>query len=175
LLAQSSDQQAYADLCSRIVRQFGKTTDPTIAERMAKDCLIASSSGTDLNVIAKMIDTALAAGPNHKLWDYFQFVKGLAEYRQGRFASAAQWLQKVTAHPGDPYRTVSAHLVLAMARRELNQPAEARASLDEGVKIAETRLAKVDPVQWNDQLSAQLLMREARALVEGGANRGENK
>jgi hypothetical protein len=35
-----------------------------------------------------MVETAVAAGPHHPYWPYFQFVKGLAGYRQGRFAEA---------------------------------------------------------------------------------------
>src|SRR5713101_8044303 len=81
LLAQSGDQEAYRRLCARILRQFGGTSDPAIAERMAKDCLILPPPAADLETIGKMADTAVAAGPDHKFWHYFQFVKGLAEYR----------------------------------------------------------------------------------------------
>ena len=168
LLAQSGDQDAYHRLCGQILGQFARTSDPAIAERMARDCMILPPPAADLETIGKMVETAVAAGPNHQFWDYFQFVKGLSEYRQGHFADAAGWLQKVAAHESDPNRTVEAYMVLAMSQRRLNQAAEARATLARGLKIADARLGKPGSPQWNDQIAAQMLMREARALIEGG-------
>ena len=168
LLAQSGDQEAYHRLCGQILGQFARTSDPAIAERMARDCMILPPPAADLETIGKMVETAVAAGPNHQFWDYFQFVKGLSEYRQGHFADAAGWLQKVAAHESDPNRTVEAYMVLAMSQRRLNQAAEARATLARGLKIADARLGKPGSPQWNDQIAAQMLMREARALIEGG-------
>ncbi|PYM15993.1 MAG: serine/threonine protein kinase [Verrucomicrobia bacterium] len=168
LLAQSGDQEAYHRLCGQILGQFARTSDPAIAERMARDCMILPPPAADLETIGKMVDTAVAAGPNHQFWDYFQFVKGLSEYRQGHFADAAGWLQKVAAHESDPNRTVEAYMVLAMSQRQLNQAAEARLTLARGLKIADARLGKPGSPQWNDQIAAQMLMREARALIESG-------
>jgi hypothetical protein len=48
--------------------------------------------------------------------------KGLAECRQGHFASAAEWMEKVLADAGPlPNRDAEANLVLAMARQQLRQ------------------------------------------------------
>jgi len=168
LLAQS-DPETYRRLCAQILRQFGQATNPAIAERMARDCLILPPPAADLEVIGKMVDTAVAAGPNHQFWDYFQFVKGLCEYRNGRFAGAMEWLQKVAPHESDPNRTVEAYMVLAMAQHQLKQVDEARATLATGLKIAEAKLVKLGSPQFNDQIAAQILMREARALIEGKA------
>src|SRR6266480_941802 len=168
LLAQSGDQEAYHRLCGQILGQFARTSDPAIAERMARDCMILPPPAADLETIGKMVDTAVAAGPRHQFWDYFQFVKGLYEYRHGHFAGAAEWLQKVVEHEGDPNRTVEAYMVLAMSQRQLNQAAEARVTLARGLKIADARLGKPGSPQWNDQIAAQMLMREARALIESG-------
>jgi len=88
LLAQSGDHEAYRALCSQIIRQFGNTSNPMVAERMAKDCLILPSRSNERDKVAKMVGTAVAAGPTHKFWDYIQFVKALADYRDGNFANA---------------------------------------------------------------------------------------
>ena len=175
MLAQSGDQEAYRLLRARILRQFAGTSDPAIAERMAKDCLILPPATTDFEAIDKMVGTAVDAGPNHKLWDYFQFVKGLAEYRQGRFGSAVEWVQKVVGHDRDPNRTVAAYMVLAMAQHQLKQQDEARATLAKGLEIAKERVARLDGVQWIDQMSARVLMRQARALIEGEPKAGDDK
>jgi len=168
LLAQSGDREAYRSLCARILAQFARTSDPAIAERMARDCLILPPPATDLETIGKMVDTAVAAGPHHQFWDYFQFVKGLYEYRHGHFAGAVEWLQKVVEHEGDPNRAVAACMVLAMSQHQLNQVAQAGATLARGLKIADARLGRPGSPQWNDQIAAQMFMREARTLIESG-------
>jgi tetratricopeptide (TPR) repeat protein len=172
LVAQTGDQPAYGQLCARILRQFGGSSDPIVAERMAKDCLILPCPNIDLETIGKMVRTAIAAGPTHRYWDYFQFVQGLAEYRQGHFANAAESLEKVTAHKEDATRTADAYAVLAMAQFQLKQTEPALATLAKGRAIAETKLAKVGSLQWDDQVTAQLLIREATILLEGAPKAG---
>ncbi len=74
-------------------------------------------------------------------------------------------------HEGDPYRTVAAHMVLAMAQQKLNQPEEAQKTFGRGLRIAEARLTNANGPQWNDYMAARLFMREARALL--GIGEGE--
>jgi len=120
-----------------------------------------------------MVETAVAAGPNHQYWPYFQFVKGLAEYRQGRFANAAEWLQKALGRSDDIYRTVQAHMTLAMAQYQLQQIEEARGTQAKGLKLAEARFPKAGKAnldeQWHDWIIAHVLIREAKALIEGAS------
>ena len=139
---------------------------------MAKDCLILPPPAADLPAIVRMADVAIAAGSTNKPWPYFQFAKSLAEYRQGRFESAAEWSEKVAAIKGDWYRAVQAHMVLAMAQQQLHKTNEARATLAKGIEIADMRFPKAGKgsldEQWNDWIIAHALMREAQALIEGG-------
>jgi tetratricopeptide (TPR) repeat protein len=170
LLVQSGDLDAYRRHCAHVVERFGKTNDPAIAERMAKDCLILPSSGAKLDAVADMADSALAADPDHWGTTFFQFVKGLSEYRQGHFTSAVQWMQKVLETPGDfKFRDAQAYLVLAMAHHQLNQVDEARAALAEGNAIIEARQklgSGARDVDWNDWLIAHALQREAKAFLD---------
>jgi eukaryotic-like serine/threonine-protein kinase len=170
IFIQTGDVERYRRHCDEILRRFGKTSDPVTAERMAKDCLILPPSASDLAIIASMADRAIAAGAN-KPWPYFQFAKGLAEYRLGRFESAASWMEKVAAAEGDWHRAVQAQMVLAMAQHQLGRTNDARASLARGLESAQARLPKggkgnLDN-QWNDWVIAHALMREAKALVAG--------
>jgi Flp pilus assembly protein TadD len=167
LLARSGDVKGYRNLCARILLRFANTSDPTIAERMAKDCLILPDSHADVAVINRMVNTALAAGADHPFWGYFQFVKGLAEYRQGRFSTAAEWVSKVTSEGRDPNRTLAATIVLAMAQYQLKQTNQARVTLEKGVEFANANVRNTQGPQWNDQLSARLFMEEAKALIGG--------
>jgi len=138
---------------------------------MAKDCLILPSPAADLEMIGKMANTAVAAGPNHKYWQSFEFVKGLAEYRQGHFDNAVDWLQKINVQSGDLYRAVQTQMLLAMAREQLKQADEARATLANGVALANSRLPKPGQggldEQWNDWIIARVLTREAEELIDG--------
>src|SRR5262249_29511744 len=102
LLVQTGDYTAYSRLRSQILAHFGCASGRVIAERMAKDCLLLPPSPEDLNKIDKMLETAMRAGPQHQLWPYFQFVKGLAQFREGQFAPAAELQQQVVSAGGDP-------------------------------------------------------------------------
>ena len=165
-LLQAGDISAYRKNCERVLTQFGSTTDPVVAERMAKDCLILAPPAASLEQIAKMADTA-AAGTNDSAWPYFALVKGLAEYRQRHFADALEWLRKVEPQESVPTRTAQLYSTLAMAEFQLGQTNAARAHLADGLKLAETRLAQPGRIDWNDQLIARFLLREAQDLVTG--------
>ena len=167
LLVQTGDLGAYRTLCERALSQFGETADPVVAGRIARDCLILPPPAASLPRLAKLADTAVSAGPTDNSWPYCEFVKGLAEYRQGHFAGALEWLRKVAAQEGEPARTAQADATLAMAECQLGQTNAARAALAQGIKIAETELAKPGRIDWNEGLIAQFLLREAQGLIAG--------
>ncbi len=172
LLLQIGDMEGYQRHRQRIVQQFGSTSDPIIAERLSKDCLVLPPGATNLELITKMADVAVAAGPAHTFWRYFQFVKGLAEYRSGHFAAAADWLQKVLDEKGHWNRRVATLAVLAMAQHQLGQVEQARVTLEDGVQTASRVLPKSPDNlgdDWNDWIIAHLLLREAQILIGGGA------
>jgi tetratricopeptide (TPR) repeat protein len=177
LLVAGEDLGGYRELCQRILARFAQVKDPNAAERMARDCLILPSSGADLESISKMADQAVAAGSTHPDWIYFQFAKGLAEYRQGRFASAREWMQQVVAQPGrDSNRDVEGYLVLAMAHFQLKQTDQARVAFGQAIETVETKLPPLVSGDlgdgWNDWVIRQALMREAKALIEGAPSKG---
>jgi tetratricopeptide (TPR) repeat protein len=120
-----------------------------------------------------MADVALAAFSENKPRPYFQFAKGLADYRQGRFESAAEWMQKVAAAKGDLYRGVQAEMVLAMAQRRLGKTDQARDTFAKALETADTRFPKAGKSslddQWNDWVIAHAFMREAKALLQADA------
>jgi tetratricopeptide (TPR) repeat protein len=166
LLVQCGDQDAYQKHCAKLLARFGDTTDPTIAERISKDCLFTTYSGADLATVCKMADVAVTKGNNNL---FFQFDKGLAEYRQGHFSSAVEYLQKALAGQ-NPYLNAGANLVLAMAQFELKQTAQAQASLAKGAELIDSKMPKIDKGEvgddwWNDWIINRVLLREATALI----------
>ncbi|HVV70862.1 MAG TPA: serine/threonine-protein kinase, partial [Verrucomicrobiae bacterium] len=90
LLLQMEDVAAYKRCRAQILKEFGDTSDPRVAERMAKACLILPPATNELAVIARMADVALRGETNNGTWGFNLFSKGLAEYRLGHDAQAAE-------------------------------------------------------------------------------------
>ncbi|MGA2747878.1 MAG: serine/threonine-protein kinase [Verrucomicrobiota bacterium] len=169
LLAQIGDLGGYRVHTERMQRQFAGTADPGIAARLAKDCLFVAPATNDLEAIGKFVDTAVAAGERQAEWTETRFVKGLAEYRREHFAEAAEWLRAIASQSEPWNRNVEIHAVLAMSEFRLGRIEEARATLMDAMKTAERRLDKVSEglrADWPDWIIAQVLMREAGAVIE---------
>src|SRR5262249_24040273 len=105
-----------------------------------------------------------------------EFYQGLAQYRLGNFAAAADLLEKdISKLPSvnnidRPPLEADCYLVLAMARRQLNQPAEAAAALAHGRQVAEREMPQVGapdlgPYWWNG-VTMRALLKEANETVE---------
>jgi hypothetical protein len=163
LLVETDDIAAYKQLRQKMLKEFAGTSDPVTAERMARACLLLPPATNDLDVIAKIADTALTAGPNANGW--MKFVKGFAEYRLGHFQAATNWLQDAAARATDPALQLQIDMVLAMTQYQLNQADAARATLDKGVEFAKDHVPQRDGINWNDRRSGYLLMKEAQLLM----------
>jgi hypothetical protein len=99
-----------------------------------------------------------------------QFCKGLAEYRQGHYAPAADWMRRVLqAKAKRARRTVEAYAVLAMAEYRENHPQAAHAALANAIEIAETEMPSTEHRDltsgFQDWLIAFALIREAKTLI----------
>ena len=102
------------------------------------------------------------------------------------FASAAEWALKAMSQPDycldrelrkrAHCRRVDASMLLAMSKYQLHQLDEARAAFTKGLEIAHERLPKLERADlgefWDEWVFAQVLMREAKALIEGGSQAG---
>jgi WD40 repeat protein len=170
LLVQMGELEGYRHYCAQVLAHFGGTNDPVVAGQMAKQCLISPEEGIDLNAVAQLAETAVTKGKGHELFPSFEFTKGLAEYRLGHFAGAADWAQKALAAPGVDYRDAQAWLVLAMARHQSGQDQEAHDALAKGSDIIETNLPKLESgdlgTGWGNWIICQALLKEARTLIE---------
>ncbi len=168
LYIQTGDLPSYYNLRHQIHSRFGATTnDSRIADRMAKDCLILPSDPAEVAIDSRLANVAVSLDTNSQ---WFQFCKGLAEYRLGNFETAIQWMQKVLAHEGS-MRDVEACMVLTMAQWKLNQQSQAQASLAKGMSLAARRLPAETSGDvgdgWIDWVFAHSLLREATNLTSG--------
>src|SRR5262249_50743561 len=152
-------EEEYRRARQALLSRFGSTTDPHMAARTARACLLLPATEDELHQAVALAERAAAVEPSKypRAYSHFLFARGLAEYRRGHFDRAAGTIR------GDPDRMLrpAPGLVLAMALHRSGQTAEA-------CKILAAALAPEGPaiLRWflNDW-SAHVLRREAEALI----------
>jgi hypothetical protein len=99
---------------------------------------------------------------------------GLMEYRRGRYPAAIAKLERCLAFgPGNPARTATALVVLAMSRQQTGETKLAALHLAEAREAIETKFASQVEMgdggggYWFDWLLARVLMQEAVQLIQG--------
>jgi serine/threonine protein kinase len=167
LLAESGVADAYGRECAQFLKQYRETNNAGVA----KDCLLAPAREVDLPSLAALARNAVAAGASEPHQTAGKLLMSLVEYRQGHFAEAADWAGKAlsdAAELGDP-AAAQADAVLAMAQQQSNHPDEARAALDRGQHILDTKMPKPESADlgglWPDWVTARLLLHEAWGVV----------
>jgi serine/threonine-protein kinase len=154
------DEAEYRRARQDLLRRFGATSDPYVAERTARASLLLPAEENELQAAAVLAERAVAAKATTAQWvyPYFLFAQGLAEYRQGRFDSA---IAIMNAHAGTVMGPAP-RLVVAMAEYRKGQKAEAR----------ETFAAAISSFDWSAALVGSrdhwiwhVLRREAEALI----------
>jgi serine/threonine-protein kinase len=146
---------------SLLERCENSSLDSVSAERNGLACLLLPASGVELRRAVALADQALAAGPKFPHFDsaYRQFVKGLAEYRQGRAAEAVPLLRQSAALL--PNRA-GPRLTLAMAQFQSGSQKEARHTLAAAVRAYNWKSPQADhTTAW----VSHVLRREAEALL----------
>jgi tetratricopeptide (TPR) repeat protein len=177
LLAAVDDVDDYQRYRRQVLDRFEGMDDRRMGERLGKVCLLRSVPLEEATTFDKWAADALEAELAIKdiYLSYYQVTMALAEYRVGRFESAADWSRKSI---DDPFystgqcRYVQAHMVLAMSLFRSGQHGEARAALAKGIQIEQAQLPKLDGGDlgagwfWRDWVAAQELMNEAKATIE---------
>ena len=148
--------------------RFGPTTDPMIAERTAKACLLLPLAGAEQEAACELADRAVALARDHWVQPWAEATRGLAAYRRAQFADAVAWADRCLARgPGDWNRELPCHLVRAMALSRLGRPDEAGAALARASDLYRTKVAspggRADGGGWHDQVICEVLRREAEA------------
>jgi len=156
LLLQAGRKAAYDDWRRQALMQFGYTGEPEVAERIGLDVLLQPATDEEMQQIVKLIDAAVerpGIGPPRPL---AQLAKGLAEYRQGQFAQAADRLQAYVDRQPNANAERQARIVLAMARSKLGQNADTGVADDKGLLLSGS--------DWNEQMTTAVLASEARKV-----------
>ncbi len=167
LLAMAGDRAGYEQLCREIITAFGDTTNPNVADKAAKDCLLLPAAGVDLKTLDRLADVAVSADHGDPSTPYFRVCKALVEYRLGRQAEAIEWAEKVT-NDSPTFARAHAHAVLAMANWELGRKEAAAEALARGDALAPVGLPagleKMDDA-WLTWLFARISLDEAAGLI----------
>jgi hypothetical protein len=163
-----------------VLNLFAATTNPVVAERMTKDCLLLPLSRSELEVVSRWTDTAIQVTSKHSAWKWIQLARALAEFRRADFAAAVNWTQQLSPSTGeDANRDVQAFAVLAMSEHQLGHTTKAALALARASETSAKRLAKPDSRDfgsaWVDWIIAQTLLREARQLIEKAQLSGKEK
>jgi tetratricopeptide (TPR) repeat protein len=178
LLIKTGEVEEYRQHREAMLANFGATGGPGVDGKTVKVfTLLPAPAGPSLTSVAKIASRAVAQGQASPHLAYIQATKGVADYREGHFAQAAEWSEKALANRRKGNSALEAQIlnaqaypVLAMARYQLNQTEPAREALRKAKEIAEQNLSKriSDPgFPWNDLLVAEIFLNEAKALIEG--------
>lgn len=180
LLLETNDLPGYSRCRHQTLEQFARNPDPAVAARIAGLSLLVPADGEDLEMAGKLADRAAVAEYADGGIGFRQLVKGLAEYRRGRFANSVSWMNKVLStagqqnlpgwsHERERNLKAIADLVTSMAQYQMHDAAAARKSLDQGSEIIQTQFPLASGpdigVDWPDWLIAQIFLQEANTLI----------
>jgi tetratricopeptide (TPR) repeat protein len=173
LHAAVGDLEGYRRTCRGMLGRFGDAGQPQAAGRTARACLLLPGAldAADFDRVQRLAERAVTGTGKDPSYRSFVLAKGLADYRAGRHADAVTWLQRFAPDPNGAPSDATAFAVLALAQHGLGRAEEARASLAGARAILTTMpdLAKGRPLDagnWQDWVHAQVLGREAEALLK---------
>jgi tetratricopeptide (TPR) repeat protein len=118
------DEAEYRRARKKLLKRFGSSADPRVAERVGRACLLLPASEDELRQATNLIDRALASELAKPGWllPYFRFAKALAEYRAGHLESALTLLDGKTQRVLGP----APRLLLAIVQHRLGKADAAR-------------------------------------------------
>jgi serine/threonine-protein kinase len=143
-----------------LLRHFGSTLDPYVAERTARAALLLPADGEDLQAAVTLAERAAAArsGTPPAIYRYFRFAQALAQYRQAHFVDSIAIMSTDAADVMGP----SPRLVIAMARHRTGQTDAARKTLAAEIISFDWSLAQAIT---RDHWIWHVLRREAESMI----------
>jgi serine/threonine-protein kinase len=148
-----------------LIEKFGATSDRSVAARTARACLLLPGTDDELREATALVERAVAVASSTMTTSdpFFLFVRGLAEYRQGRLDPAIATLRGEASRLHGP----APRLVLALALHRSGRVEEARRALAAAVLAYDWRamatftIGTPNPNQW----VFHVLRREAEAAI----------
>jgi eukaryotic-like serine/threonine-protein kinase len=157
------DLQAYGEVCQGMLRKWNTAADPGTNATLARVLLLIPSEGTQLEAACRPVDS-LPVGDG--LLPSYPLLRGIADYRRGRWEQAELWLQQV--------RSTNSHSVClrdyfaAMVRHQRGDKAGALANLQGANRSLETLLKRGDLGWiWESDGRCVIARIEAERLILG--------
>ena len=180
-LIEAGDLRGYEHFCRESIKQFAGTTDPIIAERTFKNCLLLPADARRLAALNPLGDLAAKsisapAAPKGGAWmmPWRCLSLALLEYRSGNFHGAIDWGNRCLAYRNScPAREAAIRAILAMACHRLGQAVDAQSELAQSRELIDNKfkagLDAGDGAQgfWFDWILGRILEREAIADMTG--------
>jgi tetratricopeptide (TPR) repeat protein len=168
----AGDREGYRAACRRILTVPDSREPWFESFTRALVCLAAPAAVDDLDPVLKLAEQAPPRTAGAPVKDEFTLLHGLAAYRKGKFARAAELLDPL-ANRADHIRLVGPPAaILAMAQHRLGQRDDARKALKRERVLFERERARVEEGQvddrWIDTGLWVALLQEAEALLGAG-------
>ena len=155
-------------LLAELLRRFGTTRDPTIAQHLSRLGSLVPSTAADPARFHELARIAVAAeGEN----PWFLLALGAAEYRAGEYRAVVDTLTKARARQAYPAGVVQTMSILAMAHTRLGDLIAARRDLAAADLAPAGVTSKLDQYgfalgwHWREATIAQILHREAEVVL----------
>ena len=150
----------YRNTCRQLLQQFSSSPDPAVRERIAKTCFLLPATEDQTRKATALIDYAVNQDRIKPTWvgPYFQFTKGLAEYRGGHYASAISILSTKAANIFGP----APRIISAMCQWRLGETDQAHQTLALAIRSYDWTTAPFTQEAW----MYQTLRQEAEAMMQ---------
>jgi serine/threonine protein kinase len=167
----NADSASYRKDAEEMFKRFAQTGDPWAQERLAKACLLGPET-FELAQTTALAESSSAARANEKMGEWAMFAYGLALYRSGRYNEAISQLVETRDKSSTEHNETNecmSQLFLAMAHARLKHDAQARVEFDRGARLIPSDNLTDLGSSWHDWYAAQLVRREAEALLKSPA------
>jgi serine/threonine protein kinase len=174
LLAESGQRERYNQFCNAAISRFGGATNADIAGRILKTSLLFPADPAlmaKLNPMAQVTERAFRPFPAGRFPPWAVVFLAVWEYRCGNYAATDDWLARVKNQGGEADVLVATLQVLqAMTDYKQGHAAQAAQELSPAHQVIEARfkediLSGNRQAYWHDWVFAQILLREATALI----------
>jgi tetratricopeptide (TPR) repeat protein len=165
----SGDRPGYARACAHLIGASGKKGGPR-SYHVARACTLAPDAVADAALPGRLAEKELQAAAR-QYWSLTE--QGALAYRAGRFQQAAPLFEQSVKLDPRPGRAVLNWLWLALAHQRLGKAEEARrwlakaqTWLDQYVDGRSAGAEEESGLDLHNWLEAQVLRREAEALIQ---------
>jgi WD40 repeat protein/tetratricopeptide (TPR) repeat protein len=161
----AGDEAVYRRVCADLLQRFGMGASIANARETVWTSALRPDAVPDPSQLVRIAVRVVAQEPKGAI--YLRSL-GAALYRAGRFEEAIQQLNAaIAAQNGDGL--FEDWLFLAMAHHRLGHAAEARQWLDKTIQWEAKRKDDAEPLDWVARWELQILLHEAKELIEGKA------